>query len=617
MPDQYVLLTDQPWVDGIDPLGFDDVAGRLADLVLSSRESSPLAIGVLGGWGSGKSSLMRRLDARLKRAGGGDVETVWFNAWTAEGKSSLEGLIKSVLAAIGPQVLRRALRRRRLVSGLRLVLTVGLSWLGAGRLVDGIWDTLSADAKTRNELRDLLREAMEDWQRRRHSRSRRLLVIFVDDLDRCSPANVVEVFEAVKLYLDAPGFVFVIGYDDGMVARALHDQKAFEDAATTARYLEKIIQIDYRLPRPDERQAVRLVDDLVVRSGTAALLGAAERTLIADRTERNPRRVKRFLNNFVLARRLDPAAAEFTARESILLRLLAISFPGFYDLLVTSTEREAMGEFLDYVLVHDWARRLQDVAADRLEAVFRDHRVPAPFEGEPRDASLERLRGDVDERILALAEDRDFRSLLESFGTAGERLALAERLWRRPRPLPDPYADQGSSALLVPPPLTGSDPYGAPSGYKVGSGSGYGQVYPQPAFGSSPAGSGQPGPPPSGRARGRAARPARPARSRAPPARSCSGSTTSPRATGGWSSSCAAAARWSSPPPAPRRRRRCWIAAARSRTSSSPTSAAATTPTPGWTAWRSCAAAATPGRRRSSPAGSRRSGAAGPPTWAR
>ena len=55
----------------------------------------------------------------------------------------------------------------------------------------------------------------------------------------------------------------------------------------------------------------------------------------------------------------------------------------------------------------------------------------------------------------------------------------------------------------MPPPLTGSDPYGAPSGYKSsGSGSGYGQVYPQPAFGSSPAGSGQPGPPPSGSGQG-------------------------------------------------------------------------------------------------------------------
>ena len=117
VPDQYVLLTDQPWVDGIDPLGFDDVAGRLADLVLSSRESSPLAIGVSAAGAAGRSSLMRRLDA--KRAGGGDVETVWFNAWTAEGKSSLEGLTSRCWRRSGRRCCAARCACCRLVSGLR------------------------------------------------------------------------------------------------------------------------------------------------------------------------------------------------------------------------------------------------------------------------------------------------------------------------------------------------------------------------------------------------------------------------------------------------------------------------------------------------------------------
>ena len=86
-----------------------------------------------------------------------------------------------------------------------------LSWLGIVRLVDSVWEALSVDARNRNEMRDLLRESMEDWRRRGAASSGRLLVIFVDDLDRCSPGNVVEVFEAIRLYLDAPGFVFVIG----------------------------------------------------------------------------------------------------------------------------------------------------------------------------------------------------------------------------------------------------------------------------------------------------------------------------------------------------------------------------------------------------------------------
>jgi hypothetical protein len=433
---RYVLLTDQPRVEGDDPLGYVELADRLAALVLDSRHSTPLAIGVLGGWGSGKSTLMRRLDTRLRQRDcqAALVETVWFNAWTAEGRSVLEGMIKSVLAVIGPRLVRRHLRRRRLLGGIRFASTVVLSWLGFVRLVDSVWEALSVDARNRNEMRDLLRESMEDWRRHGAASSGRLLVIFVDDLDRCSPGNVVEVFEAIRLYLDAPGFVFVIGYDDRMVSRTLRAEKRYEDAAALAHYLEKIVQIDYRLPVPDDGQAAALVADLVHRSGTSELLGAAERSLIADRTGRNPRRVKRFLNNFILARRVDPAAGEFHARESILLRLLAISSPPFFELLRASTERDAIAEYLDYVVVHDWARRRPEAAEEQVKQVFTRYGIPPPGSQETAEEALGRLRQDVAEEIPPLAEDRDFRSLLASFGDAAAREDLIGRLRRRPRP---------------------------------------------------------------------------------------------------------------------------------------------------------------------------------------
>lgn len=448
----YVLLTDQPWTEGADPLGFDDLAERLAGLVLESRTSSPLTIGLLGGRGSGKSSLMSRLQAQLKSHE--DVDTVWFNAWTAEGKSVLEGMIKSVLAEIGPEVLRRTLRRRRLVSGLRLAATLGLGWFGAGRLVDQVWEAFSADARTRNELPDLLREAMKDWRSRRRTSSGRLLVVFVDDLDRCSPANVIEVFEAVKLYLDARGFIFVIGYDDRMVARALDHDKDYE-LRVAAQYLEKIVQIEYRMPWPDDIRSRALIDALVERSRTGALLGEAERALIADRTQRNPRRAKRFLNSFVLARRLDPAAAELPPREFILLRLLALSFPGFYQLLLTSTERDAISEFFAYAQVYDWVERGPATAPDEVRAVFDGYQLERP--DEPSTA-LDRLSRVVSEEIPPVIADRDLRALLSFFPGDPDRTRMLEVLRRSPPSVApvSALADEPGDASATVPTLYGA-----------------------------------------------------------------------------------------------------------------------------------------------------------------
>jgi hypothetical protein len=47
------------------------------------------------------------------------------------------------------------------------------------------------------------------------------LVVFVDDLDRCLPEKTVQVLEAIKLFLDKHGCVFVLGADIAVVREAV------------------------------------------------------------------------------------------------------------------------------------------------------------------------------------------------------------------------------------------------------------------------------------------------------------------------------------------------------------------------------------------------------------
>jgi hypothetical protein len=47
------------------------------------------------------------------------------------------------------------------------------------------------------------------------------LVVFVDDLDRCLPEKAIEVLEAIKFFLGAPGCVFVLGLDQDVIARGI------------------------------------------------------------------------------------------------------------------------------------------------------------------------------------------------------------------------------------------------------------------------------------------------------------------------------------------------------------------------------------------------------------
>ena len=77
-----------------------------------------------------------------------------------------------------------------------------------------------------------------------------VLVVFIDDLDRCLPAKAVQVLEAVKLFLDKPGCVFVLGAHTDVVQQAVagfyRDSGVVGESAKE--YLEKIIQLRFDLP---------------------------------------------------------------------------------------------------------------------------------------------------------------------------------------------------------------------------------------------------------------------------------------------------------------------------------------------------------------------------------
>ena len=80
------------------------------------------------------------------------------------------------------------------------------------------------------------------------------IVLFVDDLDRCEPDKVVEVLEAMQLLVKTDLFVVVAAIDLRYVCLSLEHKVKYKDilnehkSPTGMDFLEKIIQIPYRLP---------------------------------------------------------------------------------------------------------------------------------------------------------------------------------------------------------------------------------------------------------------------------------------------------------------------------------------------------------------------------------
>jgi hypothetical protein len=171
----------------------------------------------------------------------------------------------------------------------------------------------------------------------------------VDDLDRCLPANALDVLESMKLFFDVQGCVFVVGLDQAIAERAVAQKYALADSSAAEHspvsgvdYLKKIFQVPFALPRVGTIQ-LREYCWVMLNSGGLAQAQiddfnenvSPHLDFLSEQDAVNPREIKRLVNAYVLqvkmlGLRLGPAM-----NPRIVLALQIMNFRpdwrGFYE----------------------------------------------------------------------------------------------------------------------------------------------------------------------------------------------------------------------------------------------------------------------------------------------
>lgn len=221
-----------------DKLGRNDSAVRFARQVLTLDATRGLVVGVLGPWGSGKTSFLNLAKSELLRL---ETHVIDFNPWMFSGA---EQLVDAFFGEISEELkLRRGLGEigesleeyGNLFSGLTSIPLVG-SWIeggtGALKLAGGSLRKWKGGSQGR---RSKVTKALQALS---HP-----LVIVLDDIDRLSSGEIRDVFRLVRLTASFPNVVYLLAFDRERVERALG-----EDGIPGRAYLEKILQIATDLP---------------------------------------------------------------------------------------------------------------------------------------------------------------------------------------------------------------------------------------------------------------------------------------------------------------------------------------------------------------------------------
>jgi hypothetical protein len=335
----YKILLDVPAKN--PELGFPQSATALASIASGSEPR--FAIGIFGGWGSGKTTLMRAIEERLDK---GIAVPVQFTAWRYEKEEHLiVPLLDTVREALvawaerNPQEGKQARETAATVGKVMKSIVAGLS-IKVG--VPGAID-LSFDANKAIAAGDQLRrEAVEArvprsfyhasfkalegaFQSFVGKPARRRIVVFVDDLDRCLPESALQVLESMKLFFDLEGFVFVVGLDEEAIKYIVASKfqagdRAGEQPGSTPLAAQvsgedyvKIFQLPYALAPVALDQ---LDDFLRVAYTEAGLLGDQQAELngtvkphlrfVVRESSVNPREIKRYINSYIVLTQINP-----------------------------------------------------------------------------------------------------------------------------------------------------------------------------------------------------------------------------------------------------------------------------------------------------------------------
>ena len=377
----------------IDMLNNKAIAQTIVNII-GDCDDRPISIGVHGDWGAGKSSVLAMIEDELSNNKDG-IKCIRFNGWKHQGfedsKIALMNAIVSELAQNesltkkGKDAVKKLWKNINWLNVAKKAGSLAYSFatgIPPINMLTGVIDKLKSSVGDQEKISSAVEsvggyldqakifddnsiskefaEFQESFEELLQDSKIKKLVVLIDDLDRCLPNVTIETLEAIRLFLFTKSTAFVIAADEAMIEYAVrnHFPDLPEDKSIktgyeySQRYLEKIIQVPFRIPTLGKIESETYITLLLIGSKLKedddeylALLGAAlnkmkkpwENTgflsreikelvgdkydsiseqvsisnqisdILAQNTQGNPRKIKRFINMLLLRKQISDA----------------------------------------------------------------------------------------------------------------------------------------------------------------------------------------------------------------------------------------------------------------------------------------------------------------------
>jgi hypothetical protein len=354
------------------------------------EDDCPSVLGIYGGWGTGKTSLlelMRGLNtAESSQFNKKKVHVEIIDAWKYEGAGNL--LIPVIVKLRELSGVKEFIQCWKVMTK-RVVALTGLSLIEAALKTAspiGIADIDDLYEKIKGKEDKNYATVLLDWERVVDDMTKEQeafeiivglvnkaqkcdkLILCIDNLDRCTPDKVITLLESIKLFLSAPNCIWMFAMDSEVIASYI-DRKYDGTRMDGYSYLDKIIPEQYHLslsPALDGRNIVKLLR--YAAGGNIADFDFGEEKIPQIPKVLVPRKLIKSARKFADYYRMPRAGGSASPDMVFYLSLLYHTWPDFYQRL-SSTSGEHVCAILDNFFPKE--ENSQEVRSDNSKKTIR------------------------------------------------------------------------------------------------------------------------------------------------------------------------------------------------------------------------------------------------------
>ena len=231
-----ILLSDK--AADYDLLDRKHIIESLFGTIAHYRPQSSFVVGLEGEWGSGKSTIINIVKSMLIKeqgkstAGQGYIIIDSFNPWLySDNETFLLGMFDAILK--NSEINYSVSHSRRTIAAISELLSKNNVTSCVGALLD-----------MPRKLSDTVQDIKDDINRYLES-SDKVIVFFIDDVDRTLPENVLFLFKILSVVLDLKKTIYVLSYDPVQLSKILSDGLNVDP-----KFIEKIVQMKIKADVP-------------------------------------------------------------------------------------------------------------------------------------------------------------------------------------------------------------------------------------------------------------------------------------------------------------------------------------------------------------------------------